>query len=112
MTSEFSIYVPEVSGQLAANDHWKPVSVENLKHLGTVAFAQSAQRAKTLAEERVAFIRLALTQRRESWRYRNWAIEARAAGNTLDYHRHAATARRLWRDAKTHLSFARSRNPL
>lgn len=110
MTSGFSIYVPEVSGPLAANDHWKPVSPENQKRLGTLEFARSAQWVRTRAEERAAFIRLALTQRRESWRYRNWAITARAAGNPVDFHLYAAEARRLWRDAKEYLSYARMRD--
>lgn len=110
MTSGFSIYVPEVSGPLAANDHWKPVSPENQKHVGLIEFARSAQWVRTRAEERAAFIRLALTQRRESWRYRNWAITARAAGNQVDFQIYAAEARRLWRDAKWHIERARERD--
>lgn len=65
-----------------------------------------------MARERAAFRSLALTQRRESWRYRKWALEAKAEGNTEKFLRYAATARRLWRDAKEHISHARLRTPV
>ena len=54
---------------------------------------------------RERFTSLALTQRRLSWQYRNWAKEER---DPLKYHRYAAEAIRLWRDAKDHIRLARS----
>lgn len=61
-------------------------------------------------KDRTAFVSLALTQRRLSWQYRKWAVEDEARGNLSAYRRHAAEARRLWRDARQHIELARSRN--
>lgn len=60
-----------------------------------------------LSQSAAAFVSLALTQRRLSWRYRRWALEDEAAGRLVAYRRDVKEARRLWREAKVHLSFAR-----
>lgn len=60
----------------------------------------SAQNAK-------AFFSLALTQKRLSWRYRKWALEAADAGNLDAYRRDRDEAKKLWRGAKESLSWAR-----
>jgi len=57
---------------------------------------------------RAAVVSLALTQRRLSWQYRKWAVEDEARGNLNAYRRHAAEARRLWREALWHLDYARN----
>jgi hypothetical protein len=59
--------------------------------------------------ERDALVSLALTQRRLSWRYRNWALEDEARGNLIAYRKNAAEARRLWRDARQHIEIARNK---
>lgn len=71
-----------------------------------------SERFITEAKERAAFLSLARTQHRLSWTYRKWALEARALGKTEDFTRYAAEARRLWRDCKEHISYARMRNAL
>lgn len=64
--------------------------------------------ASVQQQNRAAFLSLALTQRRLSWRYRKWALEDEARGDRKAYLRHAAEARRLWRDALWHLEYARN----
>lgn len=59
------------------------------------------------AQNAAAFLSLALTQRRLSWRYRRWALEDEAAGRLVAYRRDADDARKLWRSAKDSLSWAR-----
>jgi hypothetical protein len=59
------------------------------------------------AEVRAAFIRLAKSQRRLSWDARKSALEARAAGDELNFQHYRARAVRLWRDAWDHLEHAR-----
>jgi hypothetical protein len=61
-------------------------------------------------EERKAFIRLAITQKTISWVYRRWASEDEARGDLNAYRKHAAEARRLWRDALWHLDYARNQS--
>lgn len=58
--------------------------------------------------ERDGLVSLALTQRRLSWRYRKWALEDEARGDREAYLKHAAEARRLWREALWHLDYARN----
>ena len=60
-----------------------------------------------LSQNAAAFVSLALTQRRLSWRYRRWALEDEAAGRLVAYRQDVKEARRLWREAKEHLDFAR-----
>jgi hypothetical protein len=60
-----------------------------------------------LAQNAAALVSLALTQRRLSWRYRRWALEDEAAGRMVAYRHDVKEARRLWREAKEHLDFAR-----
>jgi hypothetical protein len=81
-----------------------------MNHHARIEAAVSPVWLATRAAERAAFIRLAQTQRRISWQYRNWALEARATGKPDDYKRYAAEARRLWRDARQHLELARIRS--
>jgi hypothetical protein len=57
---------------------------------------------------RDAFVSLAMTQRRLSWKYRRWALEDEARGDHDAYRKHAAEARRLWRNAQWHLEYARN----
>jgi hypothetical protein len=57
---------------------------------------------------RDAFVSLAMTQRRLSWKYRRWALEDEARGDLDAYRKHAAEARRLWRNAQWHLEYARN----
>ena len=74
------------------------------------AGAVSPLRRATEAKERAALRSLALTEKRLSWRYRRWALEAEADGNNAAFLRWAAEARRLWREAKSHLEHARRRS--
>lgn len=67
-----------------------------------------ARRQSVLQAQRDAFVSLALTQRRLSWRYRNWALEDQARGDRKAFLKHAAEARRLWREALWHLDYARN----
>jgi hypothetical protein len=68
-----------------------------------------SERLRAVAQaERRGLISLALTQRRLSWSYRKWALEDEARGNHAAYLKHAAEARRLWRDARWHLDYARN----
>lgn len=60
-----------------------------------------------LAQNAAAFLSLALTQRRLSWRYRRWSVEDEAAGRLVAYRHDVKEARRLWREAKDNLSWAR-----
>lgn len=69
----------------------------------------NAARLATNKTERLAFLSLALTQRRLSWKYRTWALEDEARGDRSAFLKHAAEARRLWREARCHLDYARSR---
>lgn len=80
-----------------------------MNHPARIEAAVSPVWLATRAAERAAFISLARTQHRISWQYRNWALEARATGKPDDFKRYAAEARRLWRDAKTHIELARRR---
>ena len=66
-------------------------------------------RAETDRAEGLAFLSLAKRQHRYSWEYRRWALEAERAGNLTAYNKYRAEARKLWRDAREHLKFARSR---
>ena len=65
-----------------------------------------------LSQNAAAFVSLALTQRRLSWRYRRWALEDEAAGRLVAYRHDVKEARRLWREAKGHLSHARHHRDL
>ncbi len=80
-----------------------------LKAEGFVGSASPLKLA-TMAKERAAFRSLALMQRRLSWVARKRALEAEASGNLSDYRHYAAEARRLWRDALEHISYARMRS--
>jgi hypothetical protein len=62
-------------------------------------------------QEQLAFARLALQQRRNSWAYRNWALEARRGGKIERFRFYAEKARRAWRDAKANLQIAQNRMP-
>ena len=70
----------------------------------------TAQGIEVMRRERDAFLSLARCQKRLSWGYRRNAIEAEAAGDREGYLRNATEARRLWRDAKQHIQFARNRD--
>lgn len=61
-----------------------------------------------LQAQRDAFVSLALTQRRLSWRYRKWALDDQERGDRKAFLKHAAEARRLWREALWHLDYARN----
>lgn len=65
-----------------------------------------------LARQASAFFSLALTQKRLSWRYRRWALEAADVGKLDAYRRDIAEARKLWRAAKDSLSWARHHHEL
>lgn len=78
--------------------------------MNQIAPIVSARFVAVQRQERDAFVSLALSQRRLSWRYRTWAGEDEARGDLAAYHRHTAEAKRLWRDALFHLDFARSRS--
>jgi hypothetical protein len=65
---------------------------------------------ETMAAERAAFLSLAKTQKRLSWTYYKWALEAELAGNLVDYRRYRATSDRYRREARDHLEIARRRN--
>ena len=67
-----------------------------------------ARRQSVLQDQRDAFVSLALTQRRLSWRYRKWALDDEARGDRKAFLKHAAEARRLWREALWHLDYARN----
>lgn len=54
-----------------------------------------------------ALFRLAKTQKRLSWIYRNWAIEAAQEGKAAAYTKYRDEAKRLWREAKYHLAWTR-----
>lgn len=69
----------------------------------------SERSANVARAERDGLVSLALTQRRLSWSYRKWALEDEARGDRKAYLKHAAEARRLWRDALWHLDYARSK---
>lgn len=64
------------------------------------------------AKNAEAFFHLALTQRRLAHRYRRWALEDEAAGRLVAYRHYSDEAKRLWRDAKGHLTLARSNHEL
>jgi hypothetical protein len=68
----------------------------------------SERSAAVARVERNAFVSLAMTQRRLSWGYRKWALEDEARGDRKAYLKHAAEARRLWREALWHLDYARN----
>lgn len=63
----------------------------------------------TEQREGLAFFSLARTQKRLSWVYRNWAIEAANEGKTASYIKYRDEAKRLWREAKDHIEIARRR---
>jgi hypothetical protein len=65
---------------------------------------------ETMAAERAAFLSLAKTQKRLSWTYFKWALEAEHAGNLVDYRRYRATSDRYRRDAHAHIRHARLRS--
>lgn len=58
--------------------------------------------------QREAWFSLSQTQRRLSWRARREALQAERENNHARYAHYATEARRLWREAKTHLNFART----
>ena len=62
------------------------------------------------AKERAAFRSLALAQKRLSWIYYRWALEAEQAGNLADYRRYRERSDRYRKDAREHLEHARRRN--
>lgn len=109
MTSAFNIDPRPLGLHLRPVKHWREPS--SSKALGIALSVQSVLAAERRADERDAFISLALTQRRLSWVYRKWALESEAEGNLDAYRRYAREARRLWRDAREHLAIARRRNP-
>lgn len=65
------------------------------------------RRAQVMSDERRAFLRLAVQQRRLYWKYRKWALEDEAAGNLAAYRKHLKEAERLRRDAHWHLDRAK-----
>jgi len=67
-----------------------------------------SRRRAVLKGQRDAFVSLAKTQRRISWQYRKWALEDQARGDRKAFLKHAAEARRLWREARWHLDYARN----
>lgn len=70
-----------------------------------------SERASAVARmNRDAFLSLAWKQSRLSWKYRKWALEDEARGNLNAYRKHAAEARRLWREAEWHLDYARNQS--
>lgn len=107
MTAGFNIALPT---PVAANDYWRPVSPENEKHLSTVEASRAALMT-IRRQEQLAFAHLALQQRRNSWTYRNWAIEARRDGKMAEYLKWRDKAKRAWRDAKANLTIAQNRMP-
>jgi hypothetical protein len=62
-------------------------------------------------DEYAAFLRLALTQRRLSHQYRQWARADEARGDLTAYRRNTKEAHRLWQCAKWHLNRARHAQP-
>lgn len=60
--------------------------------------------------ERKACIHAAITFRRLSWSYRRAAVAAEAINDITEYRANASEARRLWREARKHLTFARGLN--
>lgn len=76
--------------------------------MNQIAPIVSARFSAVARMNRDAFVSLAMTQRRLSWKYRNWALEDEARGDLNAYRKHAAEARRLWRDALWHLDYARN----
>jgi hypothetical protein len=70
----------------------------------------SPVRMETMAAERAAFLSLAKTQKRLSWTYYRWAIEAERDGNLVDYRRYRATSDQMRRDAHAHIRHARLRS--
>lgn len=77
-----------------------------MQSLPLVATARSMSVAQA---ERRGLISLAMTQRRLSWRYRKWALDDEARGDRKAFLKHAAEARRLWREAQWHIDFARNK---
>jgi hypothetical protein len=57
------------------------------------------------------FLSLALTQRRLSHQYRQWARQDEAHGDLTAYRRNTKEADRLWECAKWHLNRARQAQP-
>lgn len=81
-----------------------------MNHHARISPAISPARLANDADERAAFRSLALSQKRRSWTYREWALEAEQAGRLDDYRRYRAESDRLRRDARQHLELARRRN--
>lgn len=69
----------------------------------------SPVRLATMAEERAAFLSLAKSQKRLSWTYYRWALEAARVGRLVDYHRYRDESDRLRKDARNHIELARRR---
>lgn len=69
----------------------------------------SPVRMETMAAERAAFLSLAKTQKRLSWTYYRWALEAERVGRLVDYRRYRDESDRLRRDAHQHIEHARRR---
>jgi hypothetical protein len=63
-----------------------------------------------MAKERAGLRSLALTQKRLSWTYYRWALEAERDGMLDDYRRYRATSDRYRTEARDHLNLARRRN--
>lgn len=57
-------------------------------------------RATKRADEAMAMLRLAATQRRIARTNRDWALEAERDGKLEDYRRYRKEAERLWSDAQ------------
>lgn len=80
------------------------------RHAPLISVLQAAFITPDRQAERKACIHAALTFRRLSWSYRRAAIAAEAINDITEYRANASEARRLWREARKHLTFARGLN--